>query len=143
MKVLVLDDDKAVLNVVSTILEQAGHEVEPVEDPAVAVKMVAKEDYDIILFDYKMGVRDGIWFLKNVDIPKSTSAILMTGYGTRNLVNRVFSLGASGYLMKPFTADELLKHVEFHCARKLSSGILPPDGSEDDIPASVQDNRLE
>jgi len=103
MRVLALDDDKAVLKAVKTILTLSGHEV-----------------------DYKMDGHDGVWFLENVTLGSSTKAILMTGYGNRNLVNTVFGRGASGYLMKPFTADELLKHIEFHGAT-LTADVLPPD----------------
>ena len=113
MRVLALDDDKAVLKAVKTILTLSGHEVDCVDNA-------------IVLFDYKMDGHDGVWFLENVTLGSSTKAILMTGYGNRNLVNTVFGRGASGYLMKPFTADELLKHIEFHGAT-LTADVLPPD----------------
>ena len=126
MRVLALDDDKSVLKTVKTILTLSGHEVDCTDDAVVAVEMVENRRYDIVLFDYKMEGHDGIWFLENVRLAPSTKAILMTGYGNRKLVNSVFDLGASGYLMKPFTADELLKHIEYHGA-KLPADMLPPE----------------
>ncbi|OGV66037.1 MAG: hypothetical protein A2283_08615 [Lentisphaerae bacterium RIFOXYA12_FULL_48_11] len=126
MRVLALDDDKAVLKAVKTILTLSGHEVDCVDNAVDAVRMIKARRYDIVLFDYKMDGHDGVWFLENVTLGSSTKAILMTGYGNRNLVNTVFGRGASGYLMKPFTADELLKHIEFHGAT-LTADVLPPD----------------
>ena len=114
MKILALDDDEDVLKAVKIILNLAGHEVHCVEDAAVAVDMLQAVRYDLVLFDYRMPERDGIWFLRNARFPCGTKAVLMTAYGTRELIDRMFRLGAAGYLMKPFTADDLLRHVEFH-----------------------------
>jgi DNA-binding response OmpR family regulator len=124
MKILAVDDDLAVLKAIEIILESSGHEVDCTDQPAIAVEMVAAGRYDMILFDYMMGELDGIWFLQNISLPQSTKAVLMTGYGTRNLIDRVFELGASGYLMKPFSAAQLLKHVEYHGEGRHSPGVL-------------------
>lgn len=140
MRVLVLDDDLSILKVVKTVLALSGHEVDCADNAVAAVEMTKKHRYEIVLFDYKMDEHDGIWFLENMNLSPSTKAILMTGYGNRTLVNRVFELGASGYLMKPFTADELLKHVEYHGA-KLSACMFPPDEGMEYTAVNVQRTR--
>jgi DNA-binding response OmpR family regulator len=114
LKILVLDDDQGVLKAVKTILDRSGYEVNCCDNAAVAVEMLKGVKYDLVLFDYRMPGQDGIWFLQNANLPSCTKALLMVACGTRDFINRMFDLGACGYMMKPFTADDLLRNVEFH-----------------------------
>jgi response regulator of citrate/malate metabolism len=48
----------------------------------------------------------------------------MTGYGTPDLIKRALELGASGYILKPFTMDELMQHIEFYSKQKESGQFV-------------------
>lgn len=113
MKFYVLDDDESILVAVQSILEEHGHEVVGSSDPKGSVDEVQNGDYDFVLLDYRMPDANGAWFLQQVELPKATKVLLMTGYVDRDVIARMFELGASGYLIKPFSEEDLLHHIEF------------------------------
>ena len=121
MKILVLDDEQSILDTVKAMLEPYEHEIDCAIDAKTAVDLVKKNAYDFILFDYRMPEHDGLWFLEHAGIPRETKSLLMTAYGTRDLINRIFQLGAAGYLLKPFGETDLLRHLEFHSSRHPTS----------------------
>jgi len=113
MKILVLDDNETLLAALKEMLGEQGHEVHCSANAKSAVKMVEEGAYDVALVDYKMPGNDGIWFMKNVNLPKKTKVLLITAYVNRDVINKMFALGASGYLIKPFDDKELLRHLDF------------------------------
>ena len=113
MKVLILDDDVNLLQALQRVLEMHAYEVATSNQAREAVKLVENNTYDFILVDYKMPENDGIWFMENVTIPRKTRVILITAYVNRDVINRMFALGASGYLIKPFDEEELLRNLNF------------------------------
>ena len=114
MKILILDDNRNLLESLRMVLIEHDHEVDCSDNAGQAVGMVDKEQYDCVLVDYKMPEKDGIWFMKNANLARKTKVLLITAYVNRSVINRMFELGASGYLIKPFNEEELLRHLEFH-----------------------------
>ncbi|MFC1498707.1 response regulator [Verrucomicrobiota bacterium] len=114
MKILILDDDKNLLESLKRILDRHNHEVDCSDNAKQAVNMVNTGNYDFVLVDYKMPHNDGIWFMENADMPKQTKTLLITAYADRAMINRMFELGASGYLIKPFDEKEILRHMNFY-----------------------------
>jgi DNA-binding response OmpR family regulator len=113
MKLLILDDDTNLLEALKRVLQLHKMEVDTSSRASEAVEMVEKGAYDFVLVDYKMPENDGIWFMENAKIPRETRVLLITAYVNRDVINRMFALGASGYLIKPFDEDELLRNLEF------------------------------
>lgn len=128
MKILALDDDKSVVDALKGMLEMHGHEVDGVLDAESAIQKVQTGIYDFVFFDYKLPDHDGLWFLQNARLPRHTTSLLVTSYGTRELINKCFQSGASGYLFKPFTESDLLYHIDFHSQKKKKSTAMrhPP-----------------
>lgn len=114
MKILVLDDDAALLKALKNILVMNDHDVDCCDNAKEAIGKVAVNEYDFILVDYKMPENDGIWFMENAEIPKKTTVLLSTAFANREVINRMFDLGASGYLIKPYDEDELIRNLEFY-----------------------------
>lgn len=114
MKILILDDDKELLKALKEMLSRHEHVIDCSDNAPAAVKVVEGGDYDFVLVDYKMPDNDGIWFMKNVKLPRKTKALLMTAYVNREIINKMFSLGACGYIIKPFEENELFRHLEFY-----------------------------
>ena len=106
MKILVLDDDKGFLETVELMLASGGHEVDTTTNAEHAASEGQRNDYDVVLVDYKMPNKDGLWFMKNANLPLKTKALLVTAYINRDIVNQMFQLGASGYLIKPFDQND-------------------------------------
>jgi response regulator of citrate/malate metabolism len=61
---------------------------------------------------------DGVWFMRNVNLPKKTKALLVTSYLDRALIEKMIRAGAVGYVIKPFDEEEILRHLEFHSQPK-------------------------
>lgn len=113
MKILVLDDDKDLLSVLKELLTGRGHTVDCVESAAAAIEPVERNAYEFVLVDYMLRENDGVWFMQNARIPRGTRVLLMTAYVNRDVINRMFALGAAGYIIKPFDENELFKHIDF------------------------------
>jgi len=61
-----------------------------------------------------MPEHDGSWFMRNAEVPRDTKVLLVTAYANRDIINEMFRLGISGYVIKPFDGPELLRHLDFH-----------------------------
>jgi DNA-binding response OmpR family regulator len=114
VKILLVDDDKKLLEEVAKILTRNGHSVDCADNAAGAVAMVKSSGYDFVLVDYRMPEHDGLWFLKNAALPRRTKALLVTSYVDRQAISQMFKSGISGYVVKPFDESELLRHLQFH-----------------------------
>ena len=113
MRVVIIDDDDSLANALRLLLELNDYEVTVFTDAKDAVTSVEAGDYDFVLVDYKMPVHDGVWFMENTKIPPATRVILITAYVNRDVIKKMFSLGVSGYLIKPFDEEELLRNLTF------------------------------
>lgn len=123
MKIMVLDDDTALLDSLKNTLELQSHEVDCCNCAKKAVEMVDQHTYDVVLVDYKMPENDGFWFMKNAKITKKTKVLLITAYVNREIINKMFALGASGYLIKPFGENDLIRHISFLAEKAASSAV--------------------
>ena len=115
MKVLIVDDSKAIFMMVSQMLEDAGHGAVWAEDGVKAFEqLVEHPDIDLILLDWNMPVMNGPEFLqKNLDEKLTTSPIMMmTTENKPTYIKEALSLGATEYIMKPFTSDILFNKIE-------------------------------
>ena len=113
MRILILDDNKSLALALGGMLESNGHEAECTTTAEQAMSRLQDQDYDLILLDYKIPGNDGVWFMKQHCIPRKTKVLLMTGYMHRDMVNTMFGLGASGYIVKPFDEEALLRNLDF------------------------------
>lgn len=121
MRILVIDDDAGMLNAMKHLLASYGHEVVCVQS---AEEGLASDphSFDFVLLDYKMPSHDGSWFLREAKLGRNTKVLLVTAYANKEVIKTMFSLGVSGYLIKPFDAEDLIRHMEFF------SGDLMGDG---------------
>lgn len=113
MKILVLDDDEDLVAGLCQLLAERSFDVDGATSAHEAIELMRQKRYDLVLLDYAMPRHDGIWFMTNATIPRSTKVLLMTGLIHRNMINTMFDLGACGYMIKPFDEDELMRHLNF------------------------------
>ena len=112
MQILVVDDERLVLDSCKIVLEPEGFEVLPVTSADKALKAIKDKKPTLLLVDIKMPVHDGWYLMRQVkekwpDMP----VIVMTGYPTTETIAESKKLGASWFIAKPFTPDELLEAV--------------------------------
>ena len=118
MKVLIIDDDKSMREVVSMMLRSLGGIPVCAEGPREALTCLQREDYQYILLDMKMPEKDGLWFMKHARIPAKTRVILMSGFVPGLLLREMYRLGVCDYLEKPFDSHDLLDVLERQSRRR-------------------------
>jgi len=113
-KILVIDDDAALREVVQMALQHAGFEVIDASDGSIGVEMALAQLPDLILCDVRMEKMDGYRTLAALRQNAPTAAIpfiLMTGQADTAGMRQGMELGADDYLSKPFTVPQLLAAV--------------------------------
>lgn len=111
-KILVVDDQRNMRTTLAMMLRGAGYEVNEAADGAEALDLGSKEAYDVVLTDLRMGPVDGLKVVRAVkEAQPMTEVIVMTAYGTIESAVEAIRVGASDYLQKPFSEDELLVKV--------------------------------
>jgi signal transduction histidine kinase len=107
-KVLVVDDDKAIVEVLEMRLVTMGFDVTATHDPQVALAAVEGARFDIALIDLRMEPIDGIALMEAIHAHQPRLPVLiMTAHGTIETAVNAVQRGAFDYLTKPFLRDEL------------------------------------
>ncbi|MBI5443237.1 MAG: sigma-54-dependent Fis family transcriptional regulator, partial [Deltaproteobacteria bacterium] len=111
-RLLIIDDEKAVRDVIGSLMEAQGYAVSVASDGEQALQLLSSRGpnaFDFILCDVKMPKIDGIEFLKRAKAQGcGATFIMMSGYGTVDTAVEAMKLGAYDYISKPFKADEVL-----------------------------------
>jgi two-component system chemotaxis response regulator CheY len=117
IRALIVDDSSVMRKIVERCLRQAGMDLGQVleaSNGAEALALVTENAFDLILSDINMPVMDGLEFikhLKEVESAKSIPIVMITTEGGEKSVLEALSLGAKGYIRKPFTPDQVKEHV--------------------------------
>jgi DNA-binding NtrC family response regulator len=112
-KILIVDDDPVVLASCQRILESEGYAVSLTSSVKEALEMLEEKKYDILLVDVIMPEYDGIYLIGNVRENQAHLPILvMSGYPTPETISSGMQMGATHFIAKPFTPDELIAAVK-------------------------------
>jgi DNA-binding NtrC family response regulator len=113
VKILVVDDEDYMREVVRTALEGVGYEVEEAADGKAALAMLRQHPYDVIITDLRLPRTSGEVILKEAtSLSPETVVIVMTGFGNIQSAVEAIRRGAYDYLPKPFQIDELVMRVD-------------------------------
>ncbi|MBW5448757.1 response regulator [Cohnella sp. CFH 77786] len=128
-KILVVDDERPIADILKFNLEKEGYEVVCAFDGEAAVRLAFEEDPDLILLDLMLPVKDGMDVCREVRTRLSTPIIMLTAKDTE--IDKVLGLelGADDYVTKPFGTRELLARVKAHLRRQRN--LESPRGSDD------------
>lgn len=119
--VLIIDDSDELRSLLETILPFGGYETISAGTGCEGLDLAAERNPDVILVDLELPDMNGLKVLEALSgNQRSIPAIMMTGYGSEGVAARALHLGAFGYLIKPFTTEEVLSSVE----KALSLGRL-------------------
>ena len=111
-KILIVDDDRVVLASCRRILESEGYTVSPTSSVKEALAMLEQEKFDLLLVDVIMPEYDGMYLIGNVRKNRPDLPILvMSGYPTPETISSGLQMGATHFIAKPFTPDELIRAV--------------------------------
>ncbi len=112
LRLLVVDDEEVICEGCRRIFSRQGFEVEKCSDACQGLDMAKQNDYSAILLDIKMPTMDGIAFLEALRKQKAdVPVVLMTGYPSIPNAASAIRLGASDYVTKPFTPEEITQAV--------------------------------
>jgi DNA-binding NtrC family response regulator len=112
-KALVIDDEQIVLDSVKRILDEGNYVVETTLSGRQGLEWALQKSYDVVLTDVRMPDIGGMLVLRDIKRAKPALPVLIiTGYATVRSAVQAMKLGASEYIEKPFTPEELLKGVE-------------------------------
>ena len=116
-KILIVDDEKDIADLISDILTDEGFETIIKLDGASAIKEVDKTSFDLIILDINMPKMNGTEVCSKIRKNVSCPIIFVTAKTT--LVDKLvgFEIGADDYITKPFTNEELVARVKAHIRR--------------------------
>ena len=148
-RILVVDDEKMIRNVVREYAEFEGDTVSEAGDGMEAVEMCRKNDYDIIIMDIMMPRLDGFSACKEIRKIKEIPVIMLSARGEEYDKLFGFEIGIDDYVVKPFSPKELMARVRAVIKRNTKSSektdIIKIEGLEINIPSRdviVDGNRI-
>jgi two-component system response regulator GlrR len=134
---LLVDDDKSLLRLLTIRLEGEGYEVTAVEDGQSALRKLQNDNYDVVLSDLRMPGLDGLSLFEEImGIRKDIPVILMTAHGTIADAVAATQRGVFGFLPKPVDHDELRALLQK--ALSQSQAAQPGDWAKDIITRSPE-----
>ena len=121
-RVLVVDDEAAILRIVGTSLRVLGYDVVTSSSGEEALKLVESEKPDILLLDVLMPVMNGLETLKRL---RATSDLPVIVFSARSSFREeALRLGANDFIAKPFTPEQMAKTI---------SGVLQSNGRRSNL----------
>ena len=120
-RILIVDDAGPVVVLCVNVLQALGYAVKGANSGEMAIDVLRKERFDMMVLDYKMPGLTGLEvFAQARALYPDLAVVLVTGHGTPEIVDEANRLGFASILLKPFTSDELRSTVE-----KVLAGLAP------------------
>jgi len=112
-RILVVDDERVIRDILAEFLSLEGFSVHTVEDGEKALTELRLRPYDLLITDLKMPKISGLQLLERIEAERlGVLTVLMTGFGTVETAIEAMKKGAYDYLLKPFKVEEVIHVVE-------------------------------
>lgn len=112
-KILIVDDNENILEVVRMRLESVGYEVSTAANARNALDLVKDAPFDLVITDLKMTERNGIQLMEDIQLVNpEIPVIILTAHGSIENAVEAMKKGAYSYLTKPFNDNDLALHVK-------------------------------
>ena len=122
MKVLIVDDEIKIREVVSEYAKASGYECDQASNGKDAVEMVTNNNYDCVVMDIMMPELDGFSACKKIKAAKNVPVIMLSARTEEDDKLFSFDLGVDDYVTKPFSPKELMARIRVVCERNASRG---------------------
>ncbi len=129
-KILVVDDEERIRQIVRKYAEFEGHEVTEAADGMEAVKLCREKKFDIIIMDIMMPELDGFSACREIRKTCQTPIIMLSARGEEYDKINGFSLGIDDYVVKPFSPKELMLRIDAVMKRTIAASTPAPDAHE-------------
>jgi two-component system response regulator PilR (NtrC family) len=118
-RILVVDDERSMREMLAILLKREGHEVAVAENGRTAIDLLNQRPFDLVVSDARMPDLDGLEVLRHArSINPSVIAIMITAYGSPDLLRGVAQLGVNDYVEKPFNTEVLRFRIRKELDRK-------------------------
>jgi response regulator RpfG family c-di-GMP phosphodiesterase len=112
-RVLIVDDEKFIRDILADFLGMEGYIVRTAEDGAAALGELGNAHYDLVISDLKMPRMGGIELLDSIGaVAPNALTVIMTGFGTVETAIDAMKRGAYDYILKPFKVEEVIRVVQ-------------------------------
>jgi DNA-binding response OmpR family regulator len=133
IKILVIDDDSAVTDLLSLLLRSQGFEVAATNNSTDGLGMIRESSPDVVVLDLMMPDMDGWQICKAVREFSQVPIIILSALNDPSMIASVLDAGADDYLTKPTPSRVLIAHINRLVNR---TGSLPSNASMNPLPAS-------
>ena len=136
-RVLIVDDDRELVDLLAFSVRRAGLEPLPAHDRASATQAFEMDRPEVVVLDVNLGRSTGLDVLRDIRRTSLVPVILLTAMGSEDDKVRGLELGADDYVTKPFSHRELIARIRVQLRRDLRApGSQTPDrGGNDEITA--------
>lgn len=110
--ILIIDDDKSILNIFMRILQKQGYNVDTAETGQEAMEKLQKQHYDLALVDVKLPDTNGTDLVAKMHTEQPNAMLIaVTGFPSLEDASKIIDRGAAAYLVKPVKTEELVKII--------------------------------
>lgn len=112
-RILVVDDERVIREILSEFLSLEGYVVRTVEDGVEALKELQRKTYNLVISDLKMPNMNGLELIEKItELGLPVLTVIMTGFGTVETAIEAMKQGAYDYILKPFKVEEVVHIVQ-------------------------------
>ena len=137
MKILIVDDEEMIRDVLREYVEFEGNQAFEAEDGMQAVKLCRENDYDLVLMDVMMPHLDGFSAVKEIKKSKDVPVIMLSARGEEYDKLFAFELGVDDYVTKPFSPKEVMARIaavtKRHAQQNTMNDVQKFEGLEVDM----------
>jgi len=128
-KIIVIDDDTAVTDLLSVLLKSHGFEVRATNNSTEGLSLIREEEFDLVILDLMMPEMDGWEICKDVRSFSQVPIIVLSALNDPSMVASVLDAGADDYLTKPTPSRILVAHINRLTRRNGASSAVSASGN--------------
>ena len=121
MRILVVDDNRDILELVQSVLQIEGHEVVIARDGLEALQQDLATEPDLVVLDVNLPIFDGWEVCRRIKARRAVPVLLLTVRSERADIENSLAAGADAHLLKPFDIAAFLEHIAIFTTRASSS----------------------
>ncbi|MFH1860514.1 MAG: response regulator [bacterium] len=112
-KILIVDDEKDLADILGAILQLEGHEITTVSDGYQAIEEAKNTNFDLIMMDIRLPEMNGVeTFIRIKKINPTVKVVMMTGFAVEDLIEEAINHGAYACIHKPFDLKKVIEIIQ-------------------------------